>query len=372
MSRLPSRLLQLPMLALGSITRLLGPRGYPPNPRRILLAHHLLLGDTLMLAALLAKLRQQHPQAEIVMSCPTAIVPLFAAQPWGVRALPYDPRKAATLKALWRERSFDLALVAGDSRFSALARALGARHIVALAGDTPNYKNWFVDEQRAWPEQPTPLPEIFASLARGADAAGYTPADWPLAESKSFSLPAKPYAVLHLGASSALKQWPAERWTALAAALSAQGITPVWSAGKHETALVVAVDPQARYTSYAGMLDLLQLAQLLAGARLLVSPDTGVAHLGRITATPSVILFGPGSAMLCADSAFFSASPVRALSAAIACRDQKILFRRQISWVERCGRSRGDGATQCARARCMEALSLQSVLDACQSLLKAS
>ena len=34
----------------------------PIEPRRILIAHHLLLGDTLMLTPLLAKLRASHPR----------------------------------------------------------------------------------------------------------------------------------------------------------------------------------------------------------------------------------------------------------------------------------------------------------------------
>ena len=35
----------------------------PSDPRRILVAHHLLLGDTLMLTPLLKKLRTLHPDA---------------------------------------------------------------------------------------------------------------------------------------------------------------------------------------------------------------------------------------------------------------------------------------------------------------------
>ena len=36
-------------------------RRRPAAPRRILVLHHLLLGDTLMVTALLAKLRERHP-----------------------------------------------------------------------------------------------------------------------------------------------------------------------------------------------------------------------------------------------------------------------------------------------------------------------
>ena len=45
----------------------------------------------------------------------------------------------------------------------------------------------------------------------------------------------------------------------------------------------------------AGDLDLAGLAALMAGARLLISGDTGIAHLATAYATPSVVLFGPTS-----------------------------------------------------------------------------
>jgi ADP-heptose:LPS heptosyltransferase len=362
------------MLWTGSVLAWLGKRGYPQNPARILVAHHLLLGDTLMLSALLGKLRHNHPGAEIIMTCPKAILPLYAGKPWGVRAIAYDPRDASTLRGLWHEGiprgGFDLALVPGDSRYSWLARGLGARHIVAQADDMPGYKNWFVDEQRAWPMQPTALPEVFAALA----------GHWPLAGCGDFEPPRAPYAVLHLGASTPLKLWSAGHWTTLANALLARGITPVWSGGQKETALVSAADPQGRFISYAGRLDLLQLAHLLRGARLVVGPDTGVTHLCRITATPTVTLFGPGSELLCAHSPFFRDTPAVALSAEIPCRNQQIIFRRNISWVQRCGRGyKPDAGTptsaierHCGEAQCMAQIGVDDVLLACQRLLESS
>src|SRR5450755_4208859 len=56
----------------------------PRDPRRILIAHHLLLGDTLMLTPLLAKLRARYPQAEIVMTVAGSFAPLYTSHPYGV------------------------------------------------------------------------------------------------------------------------------------------------------------------------------------------------------------------------------------------------------------------------------------------------
>ena len=69
MSRLATRLHVLPRALLRGGVR----RTQPSEVRRILVVHHLLLGDTLMLTALLARLRARYPQAEIVMTVAPAM-----------------------------------------------------------------------------------------------------------------------------------------------------------------------------------------------------------------------------------------------------------------------------------------------------------
>jgi hypothetical protein len=108
-------------------------RSLPHAPQRILIAHHLLLGDTLMLTALVAKLRQEHRAAELVMAVPEPYAALYAGAPYGLRAIGWNPSRPAA-SALWREHGFDLAFVPGDNRFSWLALALGARWIVGPSG----------------------------------------------------------------------------------------------------------------------------------------------------------------------------------------------------------------------------------------------
>ena len=117
----------------------LGRRHAPTHPERILVAHHLLLGDTLMLTPLLAKIRQRWPDADLAMTVPSAFLPLYSTRPYGVRALAFEPKDRTSLRALWRESGFDLAVVPGDNRFSWLAAAMHARWIVAFAGDRKVY-----------------------------------------------------------------------------------------------------------------------------------------------------------------------------------------------------------------------------------------
>src|SRR5690242_16448355 len=79
----------------------LRPRERPADPQRILIAHSLLLGDTLMLTALLAKLRENHPRARIVMTMRRALLPLYLGRPYGVEPFLFDARDARTLDPLF-------------------------------------------------------------------------------------------------------------------------------------------------------------------------------------------------------------------------------------------------------------------------------
>jgi ADP-heptose:LPS heptosyltransferase len=362
-SRLPGRLLNL-RLAAGHRLSTLGRRRRPQHPGRILVCHHLLLGDTVMLAPLLAKLRALHPRARIVMTSPRAFAPLFASRPWDVTALPFDPRRPETLRELAREPGFDLAIVPGDNRFSWTAQALGARWIVAFEGDRPAYKSLPVDELRPWPREPMALGDLFATLVDGPAPPAFEPPQWPAPAHRPFTPPSDAFAVLHVGASSPLKFWPAGRWQALAQALSDRGLAVVFTPGPGEMPLVDAIDPQQRWTRLA--LDLPQMFALLQRAALLVAPDTGMPHLARVTGTPTVTLFGPGSATLFGPGEFWRDAPWTAVTVSpFPCRDQHGLFKRELPWVVRCNRS----PRECPAPRCMEAIGLDAVLEACDRIL---
>ncbi len=342
-----------------------GRRARPSHPARILIAHHLLLGDTLMLTPLVAKLRERYPAADLVMVLPEAYAPLYARAPYGLRAIGWDPRRPAA-SPLWREAGFDLALIPADNRMSWLALALGARWIVAFAGDRPERKSWPVDEAWRYPDRPAAWGDMVAGLIAGPPPAPYRAAAWPAPPAAaSCPLPAPPYAVLHVGASTPLKRWDPACWSRLAERFAAKGIAPVWSAGADETAIVRACDPETRYRSLAGVLSLPQIWRLVAGAVALVSPDTGIAHLGRIIGTPTVALFGPGSVTLTGAGAFWRHMPYRAVSVEpFPCRDQRTLFKREITWVRRCERS----LAECPHPRCMDAISVAAVAAALAAL----
>lgn len=107
--------------------------------------------------------------------------------------------------------------------------------------------------------------------------------------------------VLHPGAASRSRRWPADRWSWLAGRLSAAGHQIIVTGGPSETELCAEVAAGAAaaggrrsdITVLAGSLELPALTGVIGAAELVVCGDTGVAHLATALSTPSVLLFGP-------------------------------------------------------------------------------
>lgn len=95
--------------------------------------------------------------------------------------------------------------------------------------------------------------------------------------------------VIHPGAGYGSRRWPIERYAEVAARLDGR-VVVTGTERERDLALAVGVPEQ---DVLAGRLGLAELAALIAEARLLVSADTGVAHLSYAYRTPSVVLFGP-------------------------------------------------------------------------------
>jgi ADP-heptose:LPS heptosyltransferase len=101
--------------------------------------------------------------------------------------------------------------------------------------------------------------------------------------------------VLHPGAASGARQWPPDRWAMVARTLVRYGFRIVLTGSTAESHLcrVVAHRVEVGCTNTSGSLSLDELATVVASARLLLSGDTGVAHLATALGCPSVTLFGP-------------------------------------------------------------------------------
>ncbi|HPU50516.1 MAG TPA: lipopolysaccharide heptosyltransferase I [Burkholderiaceae bacterium] len=110
--------------------------------------------------------------------------------------------------------------------------------------------------------------------------------------------PAGPYAVLVHATSRADKQWPVERWVALASRLMAEGVSLVLPSGSEAErqqaqaiAAQVARGPGPASLVVAPRMSLAQCAAVLSRAGMVVGVDTGLTHLAAALSRPTVALF---------------------------------------------------------------------------------
>lgn len=104
--------------------------------------------------------------------------------------------------------------------------------------------------------------------------------------------------VIHPGAKSAARRWPAERFAAVARDEARRGHHVVITGSDAERPLAEEVAAGAGLPAsriLAGRLQLDGLARVVAAAARVVCGDTGVGHLATAYGTPSVVLFGPMS-----------------------------------------------------------------------------
>jgi ADP-heptose:LPS heptosyltransferase len=102
--------------------------------------------------------------------------------------------------------------------------------------------------------------------------------------------------LIHPGAASPARRWPAERFAAVARAEARAGRPVMVTGGPDEVALAHEVATRAglsRAAVHAGKGGVLAIGRLVAAAGRVVCGDTGVAHLATALGTPSVVLFGP-------------------------------------------------------------------------------
>jgi len=104
-------------------------------------------------------------------------------------------------------------------------------------------------------------------------------------------------AVLHPGSGSARKNWPLERFLALAARVTDHlALTPVLLLGEADQAIVERLDAMRPNMSLLKELSLVQTAGVLSACAAFVGNDSGITHLAAALGRPAVAVFGPTDA----------------------------------------------------------------------------
>ncbi|MGN6388453.1 MAG: glycosyltransferase family 9 protein [Burkholderiaceae bacterium] len=278
------------------------------------------LGDVLMTTPALRALKESVPGRRITLMTSAggaAVAPYLPEvddvivydAPWLKNGAPHDAADDLAMVHCLRERGFDGVVIFTVYSQNPLPSALLcylAGMPLALAHCRENPYRLLSD----WVRETEPEQTIRHEVRRQLDlvaAIGCTTAN----ERLSFAVPDAdrewahdwlrrhagdgPAIVLHPGASAASRRYPAEHWIEVARGLRAAlpDCTLVFTGSAGESMLIDGIRDAAGVPSLslAGGLDLGRLAAIVAESPLLVSNNTGPAHLAAAVGTPVVNLY---------------------------------------------------------------------------------
>ena len=248
------------------------------------------LGDVLLLRRAVAALRRAHdrvlliapgaPGAALVGTGPAEVDALFAWERPEVSAL-----FAGAASGPLRERLRETVLTVVYSRSAELARSLGAAGPRLIVHDPAPAAGVHASQ---WLAQP------LAAMGLGApgelEPIRPTPAEADAARTILASLPER-FLAIHPGSGSARKNWPPDRFAALAEAL-APGRPWLLVEGPADANAVAPLAVRPGVVLARG-LDPRTLGAVLSRAGLYVGHDSGVSHLAAAWGAPTLALFGP-------------------------------------------------------------------------------
>lgn len=261
-----------------------GPRTVDPatiGPGDVLVLRALGLGDSLTAVAPLRGVRRMLPGHRIVLAAPEDVGSWLAELGVvdGVLPLsglvPLPPVRGGHVAVNLHgrgPRSHGLLLASGPERLVGFAAPAVGHDGPAWRGDEHEVRRWCrLVREAGGPCGPEDL------LLRPHRPA---PADAPV--------------LIHPGAASGSRRWPAERWQEVARELAADGHRVLVTGSPAEAQLAATVvDGVDGAENRCGTLSLAGLAETVGACAAVLSADTGVAHVATALAVPSVVLFGP-------------------------------------------------------------------------------
>ena len=286
---------------LASITpaRNRGKGACPREPEQVLLVRPGGIGDAVLLIPAILALKRRFPGVAVHLLAERRNAEVFALCPAVSRVFRYDlPRDLVTVLG----HCYDLVIDSEQwHRLSAVVTRF-IRTPVTIGFDTNERGRLFAhpipyshDDYEA-----ESFLHLLAPLGIPPDRGG---------ESGFLALPAgaetetcellgelrnRPYVVIFPGASIPERRWGGERFGEVAERFTADGMPVVVVGGKEDGADGERIVACSRGLNLAGRTSLTGTAAVIAGARLLVSGDSGVLHIGVGLGVPTVSLFGPG------------------------------------------------------------------------------
>lgn len=285
---------------------------------RILLLRALGLGDFLTGVPAYRAVKRAFPQHEVVLAAPGQFADLVELTGAIDRLLPTE--ELAPVRWPWPYQAPELAVDLhgnGPASRVLLERLRPSRVIGFGIRRAPNRgvchlgPRWLPGEHEVnrWcrlltrsgiPADPADLDLLLPDVNGDGDSSGSSDGDGSRTRQRAAAGPwpggfARPI-IIHPGAAYASRRWPAARFAAVAGYLNKSGWRVLVTGSPSERDLaeyIVRTAGLPPHAAVAGQTTPLALASIVAQAALVVSGDTGVAHLATAFRRPSVVLFGP-------------------------------------------------------------------------------
>ena len=275
------------------------------------------LGDIVMALPALSALRRSFPQARITWLVRPEFAPLIEGHPHLDEILFFDRRHLGkawhhpgafgsllSLIADLRRRRFDAVVdLQGLLRSAGLAWLSGCPQRFGPVWQREFAHHFYTTAVPARPEWVHVIDyymKILEAMGARDRAVEFVLPQKPAAVAAVAALLARPeikpeqYAVLIPGSAQISKCWPPERFAALADRLASDhGLTIVATGGRGEGAMIeqIAEHSDCPITNLAGATSLPELIEVLRGARIVISNDTGPGHIAAALGRPLVMMF---------------------------------------------------------------------------------
>lgn len=291
----------------------------PKNIKRLIVRGTNWVGDAVMTVPALRELRSLLPDAHITLATRPWARGLFADADFLDDLLIYDRRGLGSVTQQirhWRDRRFDLALLFQNAFEAA---------VIPLLARIPLRIGYATDARRFLLSHPLQVPEwhnsrhetfyylnIVSELERLLYGRSTVPSRAPttaitvsdrrkteaLSQLRTNGLGGeRPLVALCPGSiNSRAKRWPAERYAELADSLMEKlnaEILLIGSPSELDVSQEVARQMRNQPIVLTGKTDLAELTAVLSLVDLLVSNDTGAAHIAAALARPTLVIFGP-------------------------------------------------------------------------------
>lgn len=282
--------------------------------KRILIIKMSSLGDVIHALPTLYAIRKNWPDAHITWAVHEQFSQVLPGKPWIDEIIYIDKKKLTSLPYLWQLRKelhcheFDMCLDLQCLAKSAL--------VAWLSGAKEHYGYWELREGSGLINRalvgPHKMGHVIERYLDTVRALGGTVdrVEFPLRRDpkeadavntmlQMHGMPkGMPYIVVAPGARWAVKEWPSENYGFLCKRWAEKGMYTVLVGSSAEKAKAMSIRDIAGTTyciDMTGKTTLQGLIELIAGASMYVSADTGPLHIANALKVPLIALFGPTS-----------------------------------------------------------------------------